>query len=273
MAITLKDLEKVRPYQLAALQHIHDTCEKHGLKYTLWGGTALGAVRHGGFIPWDCDADVALLRPDFDKLIKILLEENGKGTGFFLQVSENLPNNYLKYHPVLKVEGTYFDFASNRDIDIHHGIFVDIFMLDYLPRFSILCKFQKTGMSFLKKILYSKRINHVKKIWIIEFLIFIFKKIPNIFLIFLLKILFLLSSKKSKKIISLATGYRYEKMIFSEKIIQEYIDIKFDINYFKIMKNHNIFLQTLYGEEYMKIPDEDDVIRKKHIFDNLELKI
>ena len=64
-------IEEVRKYQLAQLELMrlmHELCDKLNLTYYLIGGTLLGAVRHGGFIPWDPDIDIAMPREDYEKI-------------------------------------------------------------------------------------------------------------------------------------------------------------------------------------------------------------
>lgn len=72
VALNLKDVQAA---DLEILLHFDAYCKKHGLRYYLCGGTLLGAVRHGGFIPWDDDVDVFMARPDFDRLFALCEEE------------------------------------------------------------------------------------------------------------------------------------------------------------------------------------------------------
>ena len=58
------------------LREFHDLCHRHGLTYYAVGGTAIGAVRHKGIIPWDDDIDVAMPRPDYDRFVEICRTEN-----------------------------------------------------------------------------------------------------------------------------------------------------------------------------------------------------
>ena len=65
-------LYDIRPLQLRImdiLQAVDSVCSEHNLRYYLWAGSMIGAIRHKGFIPWDDDLDIAMPRPDYDKLI------------------------------------------------------------------------------------------------------------------------------------------------------------------------------------------------------------
>ena len=63
----LKQLQKV---ELEILKDFHDFCIKNNIKYSLYAGTALGAVRHKGFIPWDDDVDVVMTPENYSKFVK-----------------------------------------------------------------------------------------------------------------------------------------------------------------------------------------------------------
>lgn len=68
--------KEIKEIQLALLDYIDETCKKHDIPYFLSYGTMLGAIRHKGMIPWDDDIDISLYREDYERLLKIIEEEN-----------------------------------------------------------------------------------------------------------------------------------------------------------------------------------------------------
>ena len=127
----------LREHQLALLQMLHEidrVCRKHNITYTLFAGTALGAVRHGGFIPWDDDLDVIMLRPEYERFLVLAPDE--LGGAYFLQreFSEHWPMFFTK----LRKNGTAcIERYIPRDPLAHQGIYIDIFPCDNLSDVSV----------------------------------------------------------------------------------------------------------------------------------------
>lgn len=124
----LKEIQKV---ELEILIKFDKICRENNLTYSLDGGTALGAVRHGGFIPWDDDIDVNMPRDDYDVFMAIGQEQ--LGDKYFLQNRATDPNSPFTFAKIRK-NGTTFLEWNKRNIKMHHGIFIDIFPFDVIPR-------------------------------------------------------------------------------------------------------------------------------------------
>ena len=108
-----------------------DICKRHNLRYFIIAGTLLGAVRHGGFIPWDDDMDVAMPRRDFNKFAKISKKELPRG--YFFQ-SSRTDKKYPFFFSKLRQDGECVNEAILEAFEIHKGCYIDIFPLDKCPR-------------------------------------------------------------------------------------------------------------------------------------------
>lgn len=123
--MTIREVQEV---SLDILRDVHQFCEINGIRYTLQGGTLLGAVRHKGFIPWDDDIDIAMPRPDYDRFIQTYQSEKG-----YKAFSRELPggnNVFIAYTRVCDMRRTfaddsYFPWTSERK-----GVWIDLFPLD-----------------------------------------------------------------------------------------------------------------------------------------------
>lgn len=119
---------KLQNIILNIMKFIDELCEKHHIEYYIIGGTALGAVRHGGFIPWDDDLDIAMTRDNYDRFLTIFEKEIDQND-FYLQVGRK---DWPLYFSKLRLKGTLFEEvgAGEEIAKENRGIFVDIFPLD-----------------------------------------------------------------------------------------------------------------------------------------------
>ncbi len=150
-----KLMEQTRTIQkidLVLLKEFDRVCRKIGVGYFICGGTMLGYKRHGGFIPWDDDIDVGMLRADYDKFIK----EGGKylGEDFFLQTRQSDPKIPYLFSKI-RLNGTAYITNYNEKRDFHKGICLDLFPFDYIP--NSLNERQR----FVGKVLFWSNIHHV----------------------------------------------------------------------------------------------------------------
>ena len=124
------DLKKVWKVELELLVEFLNVCEKHSLKWWVDSGTLLGAVRHKGFIPWDDDIDVVMLRDDYDKLLEIGPSEFHDP--FFFQ-SAYTDQYYYHGHVQIRNSQTTAVRPVECKREFNQGIFIDIFPLDGMP--------------------------------------------------------------------------------------------------------------------------------------------
>lgn len=149
MIPTEEQLAELKRAELDILRVFVDVCRKLNLRYYLLGGTLLGAVRHQGFIPWDDDIDVGMLRADYEIFLEkaqALLPEN-----LFLQTVFTDPDYRMCFAKIRNSNTTFVETAANT-LRINHGVFIDIFPLDYYPENE-----QEQKRLALRKKLYNRR--------------------------------------------------------------------------------------------------------------------
>lgn len=126
-----KEMKQVWALQMQMAKKLLDVCQRHGIRIWAGGGTMLGAVRHHGFIPWDDDIDMEMLREDYDKLVSIAPQEFQ--APFFFQCAYTEKHPYPRGHSQLRYDGTTAIIKGGAQDRFHQGIFLDIFVLDGIP--------------------------------------------------------------------------------------------------------------------------------------------
>lgn len=251
------ELEELKHIQLNILKEVHNFCIERGLRYSLGGGTLLGAVRHKGYIPWDDDIDVMMPRPDYNVFVK---EFDGYSPHLVCGVYEN-DKNYM--FPHVKVYDDRTVLTEDQCI-MTIGINIDIFPVDGFPEST------KEIESFLKKYSLWRTLLLLKlvkgKKWKGKLLYYFTKFIPL--------------SLIQKKINCIIQKYDFEKSLFvgavcgkyllKEKyprfVFSEFIELPFENLKFKAIKEYDIYLSQHYGN-YMELPPLDK--RISHNYKNI----
>jgi lipopolysaccharide cholinephosphotransferase len=126
-----EELRGLQKKSLEILGVFKEFCDRHGLLFYFCGGCCIGTIRHGGFIPWDDDIDVFMPRPDYEKLTKLWPEEMGKTRYRFCRSDEN--TFYRSLLSYISDEETTFIKERQADLDISHGVRLEILPLDGCP--------------------------------------------------------------------------------------------------------------------------------------------
>ena len=132
------EMKKVWAVELDLLAEFARVCKKHNLKWFASGGTLLGAARHKGFIPWDDDVDVVMMRKDYERLHEIAAEEFRHP--YHLSSKQELVTRALGFGKLFNEDTTMFDNAGwfytlkhNGNLSFSQGIYIDIFPMDGVP--------------------------------------------------------------------------------------------------------------------------------------------
>ena len=142
----MNDLQKT---EFDILKNVVEICDRAGLSYFLVCGSALGAAKYDGFIPWDDDVDIGMYREDYEKFCGIA--QALLPTHYFLQTYRTDPLFPTIFAKVRDTRTTFIE-KSMRELDIHHGVYIDIFPLDGYPK-------QKKRCNFLE---HKKKISSMK---------------------------------------------------------------------------------------------------------------
>lgn len=250
------DIRKLQQAILIIMDEIHRICQEHNITYSICGGTLLGAVRHEGFIPWDDDLDIMMIRSEYERFISICKKELSTEK-FYLQ-TQDTDEYYAFAFAKIQLKGTLFLEEWALNVDIPKGIFVDIFPLDNLPvRKKLFLKVNHVLKNMLwVKCGYGTR-EHQKRIsyWIIQLISFpiSIKRIKNI--------RFKLITTYNKGITGQYFSSDYPNVIYyTEWFLQMKLYNFENRNYFGICKAQE-YLTDQYGN-YRELPPIEE--RRSH---------
>ena len=150
-----KDLMQLHTMLYQILAEIDRVCKKHNIPYFIQGGSAIGAFYNKGIVPWDDDVDVGMTRENYNRFLEVAPKE--LGAEYFLEwfgTESNTPFYFAK----VKRNNTLFVEHIWKDMDIHHGVFVDIFPYDRVPNNKTLEKLHRFSVKFWVNCFMGKQI-------------------------------------------------------------------------------------------------------------------
>lgn len=129
----MKELQIAQQIELKNLLILKNVCERHKLRYYAIGGTLIGVIRHGGFIPWDDDIDIGLPRDDFDRLMSICEQELPEG--YYMANHKTEPDWHFALSQLVNKNAIVDVYFNEKPRRCH--IWVDVFPIDGLPKGAI----------------------------------------------------------------------------------------------------------------------------------------
>lgn len=250
-----KTLRKLQMIELEMLREVDRICRENDISYILDGGTMLGAVRHNGFIPWDDDVDVRMLRENYDRFCEICRTELDKR--YFLQTYQTDSGYRWGYARILK-NGTIFKRKGQHEMTARNGVFIDIFPDDNLP-VDFWGKRVCNSISWLcRKLLYSEvgALNKSKFVsWIgFNFLNMFPKNWGHKGMEYLTR---KYQDKETPYIRCLSWGAKFESRGFQRKWHDETAEYIFEGLKVRGPADARGYLSHIFGEDYMKLPSEE----------------
>lgn len=261
--LTDSELKNLKKIELEILHEIDRLCRLHSVRYSLAYGTLIGAVRHGGFIPWDDDIDIMMLRDDYERFMEIA--ERELSPWFFVTAIENCKDYGIPFMKIM-AKKTVMRESSAATSKVAPGVWVDIFPMDASPKGddlkaaqyaeaqrlkSIMCckanyKFNKHGVSLaiyrLRKLAYIFR-SHFK--YVEEFTRNA-KRYQN-------------TPLEDDKVVCLCGNIGVKKATFERSWFDGFSDMRFEDGEFMAIDGYDAFLKHTYGD-YMSLPPENERI-------------
>lgn len=255
--LTKEELRKMQLLQLDMLVELDRVCRKNDIPYCIAWGTLLGAVRHAGYIPWDDDADVAMLREDYEKFKAAAYELNPDICWFQDYTTDP---EYRWEYGKLRRTGTTYIRVGQEHIKCKTGVFIDIFPLDDVPASPVGKGIQAIECFLLRKILWSE-VGKYSTAGLEKIIYQVLSKIPPSFAHNRMASIAARSRNNSPngvRILGLPrfTSYNMPKSWFLNR--EEY---DFEGKKLFGIKDYDAFLRFRYGD-YMTLPPETE--REQH---------
>ena len=249
-----RNVKEVQGKILEVMKYIDELCRENGIVYYIMGGTALGAVRHGGFIPWDDDLDIFMTPSEYEKFKKVFESEN---SSLFVLQEWRTTTDYLEYAKVRMNGTTFIEEAFKDRKDLHQGIYVDIMILHKVPENKFIQKLVYYESKFVTLYALSQR-NWKPKSTSQKLVLNSLKFMPCKLMAkcFYRRIYKYDDMKTNFKYCYWITPAKFGSGLFDSSFFSDPVDILFEDTVLLGSKKIKEYLEYRYGD-YMKLPSKE----------------
>lgn len=270
--ISGEDFRKLQLLELDLLIELDRVCKANNITYQIWGGTQLGAVRHKGFIPWDDDADVVMLREEYEKFRNVSNQLNTEIC--FFQDHYSDPEYRWQYGKLRRV-GTKYIRLGQEHLKNKTGVFIDVLPLDDIPICFLGQMMQDFHCFILRKILWSE-VGRINEKGVLKCLYYLLSKIPVSFVFKQIDWYARRSKNSSNNKVRTLCFTSIGKLYYRHPLSDRYgmpkrwfksiKQFEFEGQVFWGLEEYDEALKFIYGN-YMELPPEDQRMQHAPVSD------
>lgn len=259
--MNMEEFKKLQHVQMEIMDEVHRVCCENNIEYYIIGGTALGAARHGGYIPWDLDIDIAMSRANYERFAEIC--QTALSERYVYHDYKNTPN-FTHPHALVCIKNTFlstrFDYLNPKEENL--GIYLDVFPLDTAPEDSNLQNKQVKAIERIKKLKYFRRGYVHRKNFAVKAIrkglsaLMFFYSIDRLNADFE-KVCRKYEGTDSSLWCSMSSHYRYSKQCMPAEVYGTPQLVKFEDRMYYAPEKLDEYLTRIYND-YMKLPPENE---------------
>ena len=253
-------LDELKKIQIKILDYVNKFCKENNINYWIDCGTLLGAIRHSGYIPWDDDIDIGMLRNDYDKFLNLF---NKTSSRYKLIASENSSDYYYAFGKVIDTKTVLYE--PDEKTGVKTGVYIDVFIYDNAPDDDILCQKMFDKRDYYDKFrvaqMYPKLYDHssFRKRVMRFFLNLYLKLLPkNFYTKKCIKNSKKYMNKETKRVGNFTSSAR---AVGDKSIFDSFVNVTFEKKEYPAPVGYDKWLKAFYGD-YMKLPPKEKQVSK-----------